>query len=636
MIMRPISSFFLFALACTGTASAQNWTGAFDNDWNNPSNWDNWPLNGENITIDPSNFVGAMATPTIANPSDFVPDRLFIEGDAVLTINASVVVADRMIITGPASVVMGGGTFVCDRLVLDAGGTFMLNAGDVVLNNRLALADGDLNGGSRFTQEGGSVSITGELGFECEAGLFEPTYELKAGTLLVNGDVVWFGAAPGGGRPRWIVNGGSAQINGSVLNDAGNTVDLFVSLASGSIITNGPEIQLLNTTDSILQTGGTWRVDNDALIDNDGVWLANDGVVHFDQRTELRGNGSFQFHDLSISTGAMLQHRDPAEIGVTGDWTNLGSFDPDVNSVVFHGSDLQTVGATSFHGVHMNNSGTGVGLAGPSTIGGELVMENGNIQSHLNDLLTLLHNATATSGSQTSYVEGPMRKIGNDAFAFPIGKNGQWRRLGIGALNDQNTEFTAEYFDSGYSNTASIAASLSSVSSSDYWSLVRSATMDETQVELFWEDAMSSGFSDCSALRLARWDGSTWQAESTTISGSCSGNDAGSLESDDVVVTYNAFTTGTTNSIISINELNQVNELRTHPQPADQWTTIPVLQPGMEFELLDAMGRKRHVGSSRTSEGITIRTGELATGMYSVLLSFEGGLIARSRILVVH
>jgi len=29
---------------------AQNWTGAVDNNWNNPANWTDWPLDGEDIT----------------------------------------------------------------------------------------------------------------------------------------------------------------------------------------------------------------------------------------------------------------------------------------------------------------------------------------------------------------------------------------------------------------------------------------------------------------------------------------------------------------------------------------------------------------------------------------------------------
>ena len=47
------------------TASAQDWTGALNSDWNNPGNWSDWPLDGENITIDSANYTGVMADPSI-------------------------------------------------------------------------------------------------------------------------------------------------------------------------------------------------------------------------------------------------------------------------------------------------------------------------------------------------------------------------------------------------------------------------------------------------------------------------------------------------------------------------------------------------------------------------------------------
>ena len=39
---------------------AQDWTGAINNNWNDPGNWDQWPLDEENITIHPLNYSGAM------------------------------------------------------------------------------------------------------------------------------------------------------------------------------------------------------------------------------------------------------------------------------------------------------------------------------------------------------------------------------------------------------------------------------------------------------------------------------------------------------------------------------------------------------------------------------------------------
>lgn len=598
----------------TATAIAQDWTGAISSDWNNPGNWTDWPLDGENVTIDPANYTGTMADPVISTASVFTPDRLYVDG-GTLTIAAGLNIADRFIVTGPGSVDMTAGVLSSDRLVMALGGAFHFSAGAISITSVLALADGAAGGDSRFEQSGGTVAVTGELGFECEAGMFDPEYLQAGGTLVVNGDMVWFGAAPGSGRPRFISNSGATAVNGMVLNTVGSTVDLHLELNGGALTTDGPSIDLAHATDSIVMTAGSWQVVGDVVIENDGVVHITGGPVVFEQAAELRGTGSYQFHDVQIYTGSSLQHTDPQEIAVSGDWLNQSTFDPDVNTVAFNGSTSQLITSGNFHGLRLNNSGAGVLLAGECLVEGELSLENGLIHSQVSNVLTLVQNATATTGSATSYVNGPMKKIGENPFVFPVGKNGQWRRLGISSINDQDTEYTAEYFAAPYANTTALGPGLDAVSSLEHWTLTRSGATDDAHVELFWEDASASGITDCATLSACYWAGAAWQGTLSTTSGSCTASNPGSVMSDVSIPLYVAVTFGVNDGSIGIEEAGATHAGLVAPNPANDMITLrrPVMD--MTVEVFDALGHRTI--STRAS---TIDVSAWAEGIYFIRL----------------
>src|SRR5690606_39736037 len=54
-----------------------------------------------------------------------------------------------------------------------------------------------------------------------------------------------------------------------------------------------------------------------------------------------------------------------------------------------------------------------------------------NIHTDATNLLIMNDNAAVTSVSDAAYVHGPVRKIGNDSFTFPIGKDGFYRPASI-------------------------------------------------------------------------------------------------------------------------------------------------------------------------------------------------------------
>jgi hypothetical protein len=206
---------------------------------------------------------------------------------------------------------------------------------------------------------------------------------------------------------------------------------------------------------------------------------------------------------------------------------------------------LQVLGgstSTLFYNFSMNS--IGLALNKGLTITGALQLVNGKINSTDTNLVILMDGATADSGSSSSFVNGPLKKIGNDAFVFPVGKNSSWRRIAISAPGTVSSEFVAEYFDSAYANVVNVNAPLNAVTSIEHWTLDAINTTDSVAVRLYWEDAAASAISSCAELGIAHWNNATWENIPSGTVGSCLGNEAGSIQSLIPMADYGVFTFG--------------------------------------------------------------------------------------------
>jgi hypothetical protein len=195
---------------------------------------------------------------------------------------------------------------------------------------------------------------------------------------------------------------------------------------------------------------------------------------------------------------------------------NEGTFLERNGQIILSGTVPQyyysAVGEYNIYNLTVNNT-AGVYLDMPMNIVNSLTLTNGIIYSSSANLLTINHNATVTGASNTSYVNGPVKKIGNAAFTFPVGKSNMYRALSISAPSLDTDEYTAEFFyispDPTYDRT-SHAGSLDHISDVEYWNLDRGAGASTVNVTLTW-NASSGGVDDLVSLRIAQWDGLAWQ-----------------------------------------------------------------------------------------------------------------------------
>jgi len=210
---------------------------------------------------------------------------------------------------------------------------------------------------------------------------------------------------------------------------------------------------------------------------------------------------------------------------------------------------LTNNGLTTLQTLTLNGAGKILTLGAPLTISGALMLEQGLLHTTSAALLTLADEATATAGNAASYVDGPLRKEGKQAFVFPVGKDGRWARLAISAPTDPAAAFTAEYVAASHPVSA-VAAPLSEVSQLEHWTLNATNSSDPVSVRLYWESNFQSGIDDFSSdLQVATFTGTEWEtAGNDGLTGALK---AGSVVSTPSLNSFAAFTFGSLSSMVN-------------------------------------------------------------------------------------
>lgn len=344
----------------------------------------------------------------------------------------------------------------------------------------------------------------------------------------------------------------------------------------------------------------------------------NTGILYVSAGTNLFAGG-----DFTNNAGATTEDQGTMELD--GNWTNNGTFTAGTGSVIFSGASQQSItkpGVESYYQLTINNTSTGVVLNDDVEVTNSLTLTDGIITTTSTNLLTLTNAATSTSGSSASYVDGPMRKIGNQVFVFPLGDNTFWARLGITAPTLATTEYTAQYFDATYTDLT-VLSPLNNVSSIEYWTLDQAINNDDVQVSLYWEDSVRSKINNCvnTDLGVARYNGADWVDESrSAITCGVQGN-----ITSPTIVNYSPFTfssKSTANNPLPIELLYFDAVLLNNQTVSVLWTTLVEINNdffsversanGLDFEVL---GMIPGSGNSNALLNYGLLDGEPLTGV---------------------
>jgi len=320
------------------------------------------------------------------------------------------------------------------------------------------------------------------------------------------------------------------------------------------------------TSNDIMVTGS---------LTNDGA-IAGDSVsINLTGNSSVNGSGTVTYINFKLAAGANITLNN--NIAIRGDLIVGGTLTGAGKTVTFSGSTSSTIrgnGTINLGNVVQNKSSASVTLLTPITITGALTLTNGVINTTSTNLLTLQNDATSTPGNANSYINGPMKKVGNDAFVFPVGNNGVWARLGISAPASPIDAFTAQYFANAYSNTDSLSSAapvLNNVSKVEYWNCERTAGTSDITVQLFWEDAARSGISDYNGIMVAHWNGTKWENQSRTgITPMLQGDVTSTMQSS-----FSPFTFGSVggNNVLPITLVGFSAKLNPARQVSMSWKT---------------------------------------------------------------
>ena len=374
---------------------------------------------------------------------------------------------------------------------------------------------------SNFIVEGGTVNVAGRLQAVNSSGT--PVYQANV-TYLQSGGVVTLETV-----------GSTSTLRSSLEFDLSSD-NFFMS--GGTIVfrNEATATDLYNNANSII-SGGTIQF-GDALstnIDSYGFWVQSPSTLPSIVINNSSGkNPSIKLADnltvtgsITINSGTTLSNSfddgtqfggniyDKFDISLTGSWNNSGTFTNwNANTVSFNGSAAQQItGTTSteFNRLTINNSSGGVSLQTNQSVDSVLSLTNGLVFTS-SGLLTMNTYSSVSGVSNSSFVSGPLAKVGATGFTFPIGKDAEYRPIADSALSAAET-FTAEYFhtDPGalYSST-SLDPAIDHISYCEYWNFSRPAGSSVNAfVKPSW-DTYSCGVDDIPNITVAHWDGTTW------------------------------------------------------------------------------------------------------------------------------
>jgi len=340
-----------------------------------------------------------------------------------------------------------------------------------------------------------------------------PTITMTEGHTVAIGDT---GFTAGTLKFRYFTQEGSTPVD---LELAG-TADLsLVSCEFGGNFTfSGTDFYLSNAEfdgeANLSRTSGSSKDEYGTNVFHGSSTIINNGTGDLTFRSEDTFYDDVTFEALNagiITTGSSDSHyegnihlNDPDKISMIG----YGS----TGKVIFSGSGVQTItadstGTIAFKDIEMNKSGGYLSLGHSVSVSDSLIFKNGLIQTD-NFAVVLKDNAKLGGVSDTSYVEGRVKKVGNDAFTFPVGKNGHYRPISMSAPSSTSDEFLAEYknenSDDLYEHD-SADASINEISTNEYWNLDRVAGTSDVDVTLSWDD-MSCAFDTLDNLRIAAWN----------------------------------------------------------------------------------------------------------------------------------
>jgi|GEM_PF-4217192 len=463
------------------------------------------------------------------------------------------------------------------------------------------MRDCGISGGSLVQMRGGTVNFTRDVAISGGSDLV-----ITGGTMNIAGNLYIFD-----GGTTITVNGGDLNVTGDILmgNNGGQTEGsngvTSITLSSGSIsCANLAYDNSTGDTHGVTVSGGTFTISGDIRSDGEDVNMTinnSSAIVDVGDDITMTGGG-----DLLTMSDGILRLR--------GDWNNSGTTNLTGGSVRFEGTTSSNItnasGGETFYFMSVNKSLGGVNLNDSIIIDFRMALLSGVVTTNGNSV-TFVDDASPSIFSSSSYIDGPINKIGNEIFVFPTGDGIFYNPIELSTTPNTSADmYRAEYFigsPDGLYPIANREGGLATVSQVEYWTLDRLIGTSAEKVTLYWNAGSLVG--NLTDLRVLRWDAgdSEWKNEGN--GGTTGTTSSGDIESAAAITDFSPFTLGSTtiNNPLPV-ELLSFNAKAIGSDVVVSWTTAAEINnnrfeiiktvDGIEFETIAVVESKAEGGNS--------------------------------------
>lgn len=369
-----------------------------------------------------------------------------------------------------------------------------------------------------------TITVSGELKID---GVNSAT--INTGTIDAKGNVTVTNTSSGvtatSGLIR-ICGVGNQTLTGSGISSTGRLCNITVDKSAGTLFLA-----------SLITVLGDWKYVKGTVDPGTSTVIA----YLLQNVTCVNGSDHMSFYNYTVSSGnctaTLLTDfyvKNDLNLGATlnvngktiylgGNWIGGGIFTYANSTLIFNGTGNQYIhlpgNVRTTHIVKVDKPSGKVYVNTTLYIMNKLSLQNAILTTKPSAVINVVDNATLEGGSNTSYVAGPLRKTGNDAFTFALGDTtlpdtSAYHPFGITAPSSTSDALTAQYYATNQLNDhpsfTTIPTALKNISTCEYWSLTRTAGSSTVLPTVSW-NKNGCNISILSEMRVTGWDGSQWK-----------------------------------------------------------------------------------------------------------------------------
>jgi hypothetical protein len=181
------------------------------------------------------------------------------------------------------------------------------------------------------------------------------------------------------------------------------------------------------------------------------------------------------------------------------------------------------------------------------SISTKLNFNGGNIISSTLNQLKFLDGATQADASATSHVIGPVTKVGDNIFTFPVGGPLSYNPIGMSAPVGVTTRFSAQYknqnptSDGFNTSLKAVSFGTAAISKAGYWDVQRLTGVTNVTLTLgFGTNPYEQYPASLANLKVAHWSGAQWDDHGNAApTGSAA---SGTINNSVVITSFSPFT----------------------------------------------------------------------------------------------